>query len=116
VTAELGPKWGPEYQQRTGDYSQALDDRRQTAREAFDDRWNVPRDVTAHASAEREGWAERLYRAREEAIETATRVRIDREVAEAAVAASGYGLDISYDTYRKIITAAFRAAGFEVEQ
>jgi hypothetical protein len=90
---------------------EALGDRRQRAREAFDDAWSGANDVFGG-----KGWAERLLVAREAAIETATRVRVDREVTEAAVAASGYGLDISYDTYRKIITAAFLAAGFEVEQ
>jgi hypothetical protein len=51
----------------------------------------------------------------EEAVKTATRVQVSKDVVDAGEAASGYGGDIGRDTYRKIITAAFRAAGFEVE-
>jgi hypothetical protein len=50
------------------------------------------------------------------AIEAAIRVRITDEVIDAAENASGYGGDISRDTYRGTVIAAFRAAGFEVEE
>jgi hypothetical protein len=91
--------------------SSELTDRRQRAREVFDDRWSGADNMFGS-----ESWAERLQAAREDAIETATRVRITLEVVEAAWQASGYGGDISIDTYRDIIAAGFRAAGFEVEQ
>lgn len=50
------------------------------------------------------------------AIESATRVRLSPEIVDSGEQASGHGGDISRDTYRSIITAAFRAAGFEVEE
>jgi hypothetical protein len=83
-----------------------FDDRRQRAREAFDDAMTpLPQDVVAHPTLEREGWAERLLRARETAIETATRVQITDEVLHALLGTPG-----TIDG----LAAAFRAAGFEV--
>lgn len=58
------------------------------------------------------GWAERLLAARSEAIETATRVRIDHGVIMAFMTAPGDDPDDIAGPLR----AAFRAAGFEVEQ
>lgn len=76
-----------------------LDERRQRAREAF---WDAVVDVGAREAAEA-------------AIETATRVRITREIREACVQATGYGYDIPPSAYDDIIRTAFSAAGFEVE-
>jgi hypothetical protein len=76
----------------------ALNDRRQRAREAGQDarsgQWSTTQAI-------------------EQAIETATRVRIDREIEWAARGAfeDHYGGSV-----RPIIVAAFRAAGFEVEE
>lgn len=70
----------------------ALDDRRQRALEAYFDDDNV-------ASA----------------IETATRVRIDDEIMHAALA-SVYAGPAAFGRYHTAVKAAFKAAGFEVEQ
>lgn len=86
-------------------------DRRQRAREAFDDVWSKPgRDLLGPGS----GWAERLQHAREEAIETATRVKITEDVIAAAVEVG----DLTQGTKGawRTLAAAFRAAGFEVEE
>lgn len=83
-----------------------LNDRRQRARESFDDTWQGT-DLIG-----REGWAERLLRSREDAIETATRVRITPELLHEARP----NAFITMAETRRIIEAAFRAAGFEVEQ
>lgn len=58
--------------------------------------------------------AERLNRSRESAIETATRVRVDDDICEAAQQA--FPIFTSVDEARPVLVAAFRAAGFEVEQ
>jgi hypothetical protein len=76
-----------------------LDDRRQRAREAY---WDDMRGLSMRTSGI------------ENAIEVATRVQVTKEIVNAGQLASGYGGDIARDTYRAIITAAFRAAGFEV--
>lgn len=78
----------------------ALKERRRAAREAFEEEWS-PWD------------AETVTDARDVAIETATRVRITPEIIEAHGMAgrwSGPG------ERRAIIIAAFKAAGFEVEE
>jgi hypothetical protein len=87
-----------------------LADRRQRAAEAFDDAWSGANDMFG-----RKGWAERLLAAREAAIETATRVRIDDEVIRAALVAVSAGPS-AVPRYVGAIKAAFLAAGFEVEQ
>jgi hypothetical protein len=84
----------------------ALDERRQRAREVF-------LDEIAPGSQ----YARNAARAIDEAIETATRVRVTREVEDAAEAAAGDTIhDYDGAEMRRIIEAAFRAAGFEVEQ
>ena len=89
-----------------------LADRRQRAREAFDDAWNVdPKDPHDGRSGDYSTWAERLQRAREEAIEAATRVRITPEIVAAARTPW-----MSQEETHKAVTAAFRAAGFEIEE
>jgi hypothetical protein len=76
----------------------ALDERRQRAREAAFDAPNGPAGGDI-----------------EPAIETATRVRITPEIAEAACAVAGIGPG-NADRMKPIIVAAFVAAGFEVEE
>lgn len=80
----------------------ALEDRRQTAREAYHDAMARIDTVTGMPAVE-------------EAIETATRVRITQEVAETACAAAGMGVG-NVERMIPIIEAAFVAAGFEVEE
>lgn len=114
VTAELADVSCVDCKRSTGPVNSepaaALTDRRQRAIEAFDDALAPPAvDVTPHHIREREGWAERLFAARATAIETATRVRVDDEIIRAAYPAA-------YLTPRQRLIAAFRAAGFEVEQ
>lgn len=72
--------------------SPELFDRRQRAREAFHDTYTPDFDPL------------------EQAIETATRVRIDDAVYEAFVQGT------RYSTFRNGLIKAFRAAGFEVEE
>lgn len=81
-------------------------DRRQRATEAYWDDFGGP-----HLSAANTHSGHAL----EQAIHVATRVQITPEIEDAAEQASGYGGDISKDTYRSVIKAAFEAAGFEVE-
>lgn len=71
----------------------ALDDRRQSAREAYHDEAGFTREPI------------------EVAIETATRVRIDHDVMVAFLTAPDDPDDIAGP-----LAAAFRAAGFEVEE
>jgi hypothetical protein len=80
-----------------------LDDRRQRAREAYYDRYELGDNI---------GGSARKAAVRE-CIETATRVRIDDDVMRAA---SEFSAAPEYDKglYR-MLAAAFRAAGFEVE-
>jgi len=75
----------------------ALDDRRQRAREAWHDEFETPGTL-----------AERGARAVEAAIETATRVKITPEILRSA--------SKGWPVIDEIVKAAFRAAGFEVEQ
>lgn len=53
-------------------------------------------------------------RARDEAIETATRVRVTEEIVEAAQNAFPVLRDVAEG--KRMLAAAFRAAGFEVEE
>jgi hypothetical protein len=78
--------------------AEALAERRQRAREAGQDRYDPDRDGGAI-------FADCL----DEAIETATRVRITDEIMSAAVRASSIVLT------KDALAAAFAAAGFEVE-
>jgi hypothetical protein len=75
----------------------ALEDRRQAAREAYHDATDPPEKFSDRGLAD--------------AIETATRVRITPEIIEAAYPVLG-----RYLTVEQRLTAAFEAAGFEVEQ
>lgn len=75
----------------------ALADRQQRAREAYYDRYALGDNIGGGARKA----------ALREAIETATRVRITPEVRAAALAA---------DNIDDGLIAAFRAAGFEVEE
>ena len=90
-----------------------LVDRRQSAREAFDDEWNI-----TPGQIDREPWAIRLQIAREASIETATRVQITPEIIEAARdawrQAEGSWADDPGPREAARLAAAFRAAGFEV--
>jgi hypothetical protein len=86
--------------------SSPLDDRRQRAREAYADKSPLP--VAGGVMPQ----AAEAMAAIEEAIETATRVRITPGIVEAA-AATGRGFGFALPM---AIEAAFRAAGFEVEQ
>lgn len=53
----------------------------------------------------------------EQAIETATRVRITDEIEDAAEGQGGFTIhDYAADDMRRVLIAAFQAAGFEVEQ
>jgi predicted deacylase len=76
----------------------ALGDRRRRAREAY-------RDTREGAEVP----------AVEVAIETATRVRITPEIVGAARWTPGIAAVDEHDTYR-MLAAAFRAAGFEIEE
>lgn len=97
------------------DVNNELDDRRQRAREAFDDAMTPsPLDVAAHSVAIREGWAERLQRAREEAIETATRVQITPEVIRAAQNGTECDPAECDPCIGAAVRAALRALGLEV--
>jgi hypothetical protein len=81
-----------------------LADRRQRAREAGLDAWA---DVCAVPSSE-----DRAENALNDAIEVATRVRVDDDIIDAAQQA--FPIFTSADEARPVLTAAFRAAGFEV--
>lgn len=86
-----------------GSVPAALADRRQRAREAFHDEWSRRDKPTMSAV--------------NEAIETATRVRITPEIESAAEAAAGPTIhDYDGGEMRAVLAAAFRAAGFEVEE
>lgn len=80
-----------------------LDERRQRAREAYWDNGGRYNDPDGHPEGA------------EAAIETATRVRITPEIAEAACTQAGIGPG-NIKRMLPIIAAAFRAAGFEVEE
>lgn len=84
-----------------------LADRRQRAREAFWDRL-APPPIAANGTG---GVTECL----DEAIETATRVRLTREIFDAFFAVKPSG-DPDNPNWREPIAAAFRAAGFEIEE
>jgi hypothetical protein len=77
----------------------ALDDRRQRAREAYYDRYALGDNIGGSARKA----------AVSECIEIATRVRITPEIVAAAEASGDYA-------YVDMLAAAFRAAGFEVEE
>lgn len=79
-----------------------LADRRQRAREAGMDAYA---DVLAVPSS-----YDRAVNAVTDAVETATRVRVTPEILQAA----RRGSSIGFETHQAIV-AAFRAAGFEVE-
>lgn len=78
----------------------ALDDRRQRAREAFYDGMAIG-DVVQTAAAEA-------------CIETATRVRVNGDMIDAAQNVGAPFLN--EHEARDVLAAAFRAAGFEVEE
>lgn len=78
----------------------ALADRRQRARESF---WDATFDVGAREAAE-------------VAIETATRVKITADVIDAASDEFPWWTHDSKNDMREPLIAAFRAAGFEVEE
>lgn len=84
--------------------SPELHDRRQRACEAFADSCHVP-----YANADT---IDEVHAAIDEAIETATRVRITPDIMYACREPSGYLLP---SIIRDILQAAFSAAGFEVE-
>lgn len=86
------------------------DERRQRAREAFEDAMSAP--SASHAGPLLIRAKVRQDRARDEAIETATRVQITPEI---EAAARGAFEDHYGGSVRPIIEAAMRAAGFEVE-
>lgn len=77
----------------------ALLDRRQRAREAY---WDDMRGLSMRTQGI------------EAAIETATRVRVDDDIIEAAQNAFPVLRDVAEG--KVMLTAAFRAAGFEVEE
>jgi hypothetical protein len=79
----------------------ALEERRRSAREAYHDARARINTITGMPAVE-------------EAIESATRVEITKDITDAARQASGYGWDIPDHAYYSVIEAAFRAAGFEV--
>ncbi|MET0417855.1 MAG: hypothetical protein ABW022_17745 [Actinoplanes sp.] len=82
----------------------ALDDRRQSAREAFHD-------------ARNEAAVEPVHYGLEEAIETATRVNISDDMIEQAMMDTCHdGAGPSAAKVRRLLVDAFRAAGFEVER
>lgn len=76
----------------------ALDDRRQSAREAY---WDARNETGVQGMI-----------GLDDAIETATRVKITYDIVRAAEVAGGW--DIPDPIYQAMLTAAFRAAGFEV--
>jgi hypothetical protein len=76
-----------------------LEERRQRAREAFCDELATPGAVDSET-----------YRALDMCVETATRVKITKEIVEAAH--TGW---LATGVYQHGLCAAFRAAGFEVE-
>jgi hypothetical protein len=78
-----------------------LDDRRQRAREAYRDALSRIETVPSTPAVE-------------EAIETATRVKVTDDIIAAGVHAVAAGPAAS-PRYRNAIIAAFIAAGFEVE-
>lgn len=80
-----------------------IDARRQRAREAG-------LDAAADDGSEFD-WGDKL----DAAIETATRVRIDDEIVRAALEAVSAG-PAAFGRYHTAVKAAFKAAGFEVEQ
>jgi hypothetical protein len=86
----------------------ALDDRKQRAREAGQDAYP---DSEHHCDCRAAGMVD-------DAIEVATRVRVDDDIVAAAreeLRRQAFGwLDLRAS--RVIIAAAFRAAGFEVEE
>jgi uncharacterized protein (DUF4415 family) len=82
--------------------SPELHDRRQRACEAFAD--------SCHVSYANADTIDEVHAAIDEAIETATRVRIDDAVYEAFVQGT------RYSTFRNGLIEAFKAAGFEVEE
>lgn len=82
---------------RVADELTLLEDRRQSAREAYYDRVSLTRDLSS---------------AFDEAIAVATRVKITDEIVVAAQQAFPVLRDV--DEGRAMLTAAFRAAGFEV--
>jgi len=87
-----------------------LDDRRQSAREAYSDAVAGPRfeaDVDPV-----DIYAEAL----DEAIETATRVDITPEMVEIVRCLDPNGMVSSIDDCRRGLVDVFRAAGFEVER
>lgn len=91
--AKRAPMWSAQEQDRT-----AIDDRRQSAREAAQD----SADVT-------QSWA---LGAIEVGIEVATRVKITDDIIETAQQAEPFWNSV--DEARPVLIAAFRAAGFEV--
>jgi hypothetical protein len=92
-----------------------LVDRRQRAREAYADALAESAHVAGWPTAASS--SERTQAAREAAIETATRVRITDEIHEAAGdALMQHGTLLRAADLTEVLRAAFRAAGFEVEQ
>lgn len=85
--------------------TEALNDRRQRAIEAFADEQTGRTDMFGTTTPD-----ERLVLARDAAIETATRVQITHEIVMAFVTAPDGPDDITAP-----LRAAFEAAGFEVE-
>jgi hypothetical protein len=89
-------------------------ERRQRAREAFEDAMSAP--SPSHAGPLLIRAKVRQDRARDEAIETATRVQVTDEIERAAELAAGDTIhDYDGAEMRRVLIAAFRAAGFEVE-
>ena len=86
----------------------ALDERRQRAREAFEDEWNI-----APGQIDREPWPVRLAAARDEAIETATRVKLTDDVVDRY---GGDRFDPTGAARRKVMREVLAACGFEVEE
>ena len=84
---------------------EALADRRQRAREAYYDRYALGDNI---------GGSARKAAVRE-CIETATRVKLTREIFDAFFAAGPAG-DPDNPDWREPLAAAFRAAGFEIEE
>jgi len=83
-----------------------LGDRRQLAREAYYDRYELGDNIG--------GSARRA--ALRECIETATRVRITPEVVAVAEGEAGDSIEQDPRWMNRALAAAFRAAGFEVEE
>lgn len=84
-----------------------LESRQQRARQAFWDELMAPQPGRIASP-------EDTQVALESAIETATRVRITPEIEDAAQ--NAFPVFTSGDEARFMLTAAFRAAGFEVEE